>query len=48
MQRSLPPCKRGLQQVGGVHRAARGGAGADHRVDLVDEEDRVGVILKLG
>ena len=31
--------QRRLQQVGGVHRAARGGAGADHGMDLVDEED---------
>src|SRR5690606_33802298 len=33
--------KRRLQEVRGIHRAARRGAGADHRVDLVDEEDRV-------
>ena len=39
--------QRGLQQIGGVHRAARGGAGADHRMDLVDEENRVLVILDL-
>ena len=32
--------QRRLEQVGGVHGAARGGAGADHRVDLVDEQDR--------
>ena len=29
-----------LDQVGGVHDAAGGGAGADHGVDLVDEQDR--------
>jgi hypothetical protein len=43
----LAALKRGFQQVRGIHRAARGGAGADHGVDLVDEQDRVGVILKL-
>ena len=37
-----------LDQVGGVHDAARGGAGADDRVDLVDEEDRAGLLLQLG
>ena len=39
--------ERGLEQVGGVHRAARGGAGADHGVDLVDEHDRAGIGLDL-
>ena len=39
MQRSVPACKRGLEQVRRIHRAARGGAGADHGVDLVDEQD---------
>ena len=34
-------CQRRLEQVGGIHRAAGGGAGADHGVDLVDEQDRV-------
>jgi hypothetical protein len=43
----LAALKRGLQEVGGVHRPAGGRAGADHGVDLVDEEDRVGVILQL-
>jgi hypothetical protein len=43
----LAALQRGLQQVRGIHRAARGGAGADHGVDLVDEQDRVGVILQL-
>ena len=42
-----PLRQRGLQQVGCVHRAARGGAGADHGVDLVDEEDRLLVVLDL-
>ena len=37
--------QRGLQQIGGVHRAARGRAGSDHRVDFVDEQDRVLVLL---
>ena len=40
--------ERGLQQVRRVHRPAAGRAGADHRVDLVDEQDRVGQLLKLG
>ena len=31
-----------LQHVGGVHRPL-GGAGADHRVQLVDEEDDLAV-----
>ncbi len=36
-----------LDQVRGVHDAARGGARADHRVDLVDEEDRARLLLEL-
>ena len=32
--------ERGLEQVRGVHGAAAGAAGADHGVDLVDEQDR--------
>ena len=39
--------QRRLQQVRGVHRPAAGRAGADHRVDLVDEEDGVRVRLEL-
>ena len=39
--------KRRLQQVGGIHRPAGGGAGTDHRVDLVDEHDRAGGLLDL-
>jgi hypothetical protein len=39
--------ERRLDQVRGVHDAARGSAGADHRVDLVDEQDRAGVLLQL-
>ena len=38
--------QRRLQQIGGVHRAARRGAGADHGVDLVDEQDGVGMRLE--
>ncbi|KWT85240.1 hypothetical protein APY03_4043 [Variovorax sp. WDL1] len=36
----------GLQQVGCVQRPARGGAGTDQRMDLVDEEDRVRLVLE--
>jgi hypothetical protein len=39
--------QRRLQQVGGVHRPAAGRAGADDGVDLVDEQDSVGVVLQL-
>ena len=39
--------QRGLEQVGRVHGAARGGARADHRVDLVDEHDGAGIVLDL-
>ncbi len=43
------PARQGrLEQVRSVHRAARGRAGADHGVDLVDEQDRVGQLLELG
>ncbi len=38
--------ERGLEQVGGVHRAPGGGAGADDGVDLVDEQDGAGVVLQ--
>ena len=47
MQRSVPDGERRLEQVGGIHRAAGGGAGADHGVDLVDEHDRAGIGLDL-
>src|SRR5206468_11330694 len=40
-------CERRLEQVRGVHRAARGRARADHRVDLVDEHNRAGIGLEL-
>ena len=39
--------QRGLQQVRRVERAARRRAGADDRVDLVDEEDRLGAFGEL-
>ena len=45
MQRSDAVGQRRLQQVARIHRPAGGGAGADQRVDLVDEED--GVLLFL-
>ena len=47
MQRTVPEDKRRLEQVRRIHRAAGGGAGADHGVDLVDEQDRAGIGLKL-
>ena len=47
MQRIVAGGQRRLQQVGRIHRAARGGAGADHRVDLVDEQDRARILLEL-
>ncbi len=34
----------GLEQVRGVHGAVAGAAGADHGVDLVDEQDRAAVL----
>ena len=37
-----------LDQVGGIHDAAGGGAGADHGVDLVDEQDGARLLLQLG
>ena len=48
MQRSVAARERRLEQVRGVERAAAGGAGADHGVDLVDEQDRAVVGLELG
>ena len=39
--------QRRLQQVGGVHGPAAGRACADHRVDLVNEEHGVVVVLQL-
>ena len=48
MQRRAPLWQRRLEQIGGVERAAAGRAGADHGVDLVDEQDRAVVGLELG
>ena len=48
MQRMTPPASAGFQQVGGVHRAARCRAGADHGMDFVDEEDRAGLGFQFG
>ena len=39
--------QRRLEQVRRIHRAAGGGAGADHGVDLVDEHDRARIGLDL-
>src|SRR5262249_1552218 len=39
--------ERRLEQVRGIHRAARGRPRADHGVDLVDEHDRAGRRLEL-
>ncbi len=39
--------QRGLEQVRCIHRTARGGAGADHGMDLVDEHDRAGIGFEL-
>ena len=36
-----------LDEVGGVHHAARGGTGADHGVDLVDEEHGARLLAQL-
>ena len=47
MQRSVPCARAGFEQIGGVHRAARGRARADDGVDLVDEQNRVLVLLDL-
>ena len=47
MQRSFPPCKRRFQQVRGVHRPASWSrTGADHRVDLVDEQDGIRMLFQ--
>ena len=47
MQRNLAVRQQRLDQVRRVHHAARGRAGADHRVDLVDEQDRARLLLEL-
>ena len=41
----LAAAEHRLEEVGGVQGAARGGAGADHGVDLVDEQDRAALRL---
>jgi hypothetical protein len=48
MQRSSPLVSTGLYEIRRVHDAARGRARADHRVDLVDEEDGARLLLELG
>ena len=40
--------EHGLDEVGGIHDAARSRAGADDGVDLVDEEDGARLLLQLG
>ena len=47
MQRTRARLQRRLQKVGRVHGAAGGRAGADHGVDLVDEQDRARIVLDL-
>src|SRR3954454_6727427 len=39
--------QRGLEQIGRIQRAARSRTGTNQRVNLVDEQDRVGVIQQL-
>ena len=39
--------ERGLEQIGRIHGSARCGAGADHGVDLVNEQDGARIILEL-
>ena len=43
----LPRRQHGLEQVRGIERPAGGGAGADHRVDFVDEKNRVRIVDQL-
>src|SRR3990172_11051383 len=43
----LPGRQRRLEQIRGVERAARGGAGADQRMDLVDKQYRMRVVDQL-
>ena len=40
--------EHGLDEVRGIHDAARGGARTDDGVDLVDEQDGAGLLLELG
>jgi hypothetical protein len=39
--------QRGLQQIRGVQRTARGSARTDQRMDFVDEQDRIRIIGEL-
>src|SRR5262245_55450817 len=39
--------QRGLEQVRSIERAARRGARANQRMDLIDEQDRVGIVDEL-
>ena len=43
----LAALQRGFQQVRGIHRPATGGPGPNHRMDFVDEQDRIRVIFQL-
>jgi hypothetical protein len=47
MQRIVPPDKAGFSRFEASIAPAGRGAGADHRVDLVDEQDGVGELLQL-
>ncbi len=48
MQRIAPMDSAGLSRFDASIAPPRGRAGADHGVDLVDEQDRVGQLLELG
>ena len=48
MQRSSPFASTRLDEIRRVHHAARRRAGADHGVDLVDEQDRARTLLEPG
>ena len=48
MQRIAPEDSAGFSRFDASIAPPRGGAGADHGVDLVDEQDRVGQLLELG
>ena len=47
MQRESALGQSRLEQIGRIHRTARSRAGADHRMDLVDEENGLFVLLDL-
>src|SRR5205814_4544093 len=42
----LAVCENGLDQIRRIHDSARRGARADHGVNLVDEQDRAGLLLQ--